>query len=238
MPAPVEPFRAAPSPGDDGTDDRPIRAATVIAEADARWGARCGGCTTALIGHDVVLSMLMGLRDAPRCAACLAASVGDELRPFLTRAHANVRRLDCFAAGWRHSDRRLAAEHASWPEERMPAALRLALDEVEPDEEGAVGHLPPTERAPAPAPTRSVPAHLTPAPPEVAASFDAGDMGCGDLVLELRSKLMALAPGAVLEVRATDPGAPGDLPAWCRVTRHALVHSEHPRYWIRRRDDA
>ena len=41
------------------------------------------------------------------CAACLAASVGDELRPFLTRALANVRRLDCFAAGWRHSDRRL-----------------------------------------------------------------------------------------------------------------------------------
>ncbi|MCB9908559.1 MAG: sulfurtransferase TusA family protein [Planctomycetes bacterium] len=60
-------------------------------------------------------------------------------------------------------------------------------------------------------------------------------MGCGDLVLELRTRLQELEPGSVLEVRATDPGAPGDLPAWCRITHNPLVHHEHPRYWIQRR---
>lgn len=210
------------------TEDRTIKAETVIAEVEARWGATCGGCSVALLGHDVVLSMLMGLRQAPRCIACLAASVGDELEPFTRRAHANVRRLDCYSAGWRHSDRRLAVLGA-WPEERVPAALRLdgasrpaprcAPDAAGPsaDEHSASGAL---------------------AQPSTVARFDAGDMGCGDLVLELRARLMDLAPGDVLEVRATDPGAPGDLPAWCRVTRHALVHSEHPRYWIQRRADA
>lgn len=210
------------------TEDRTIKAETVIAEVEARWGATCGGCSVALLGHDVVVSMLMGLRHAPRCIACLAASVGDELEPFTRRAHANVRRLDCYGAGWRYSDRRLAAQGA-WPEERVPMALRL--DGV-------------SRAAPRCAPDAAGPRskeHVAPgalAKPRAVARFDAGDMGCGDLVLELRTRLMDLAPGEVLEVHATDPGAPGDLPAWCRVTRHALVHSEPPRYWIQRRADA
>jgi len=208
-------------------EDRTIKAETVIAEVDARWGATCGGCSVALIGHDVVLSMLMGLRHTPRCIACLAASVGDELVSFSRRAHANVRRLDCYGAGWRHSDRRLSKQGA-WPEERVPAALRL-------DGPGGRGDASASglreDRCAAPSPEVS-------AAPDADARFDAGDMGCGDLVLELRARLMDLAPGAVLEVRATDPGAPEDLPAWCRVTRHTLVQSEHPRYWIRRRADA
>lgn len=208
--------------------DRTIKAETVIAEVEARWGATCGGCSVALIGHDVVLSMLMGLRLAPRCIACLAASVGDELQPFTHRAHANVRRLDCYGAGWRHSDRRLAAV-GTWPEERVPAALRLD-GTADPAPRGSPDATEgkEVERA----------AHGALAERRADARFDAGDMGCGDLVLELRARLMALAPGAVLEVRATDPGAPGDLPAWCRVTRHLLVHSDHPRYWIQRRADA
>jgi len=69
------------------------------------------------------------------------------------------------------------------------------------------------------------------------ADWDAGDMGCGDLVLELRLRLRAMAPGDVLRVRATDPGAPEDLPAWCGMTGHALIESKHPLYWIRRKEE-
>jgi tRNA 2-thiouridine synthesizing protein A len=206
------------------TEDRMIKAETVIAEVDAQWGATCDGCCVALIGHDVVLSMLMGLRRAPRCIACLAASVGDELESFTRRAQANVRRLECYSAGWRHSDRRVAASGA-WPEERVPVALRLdgpAAASLGPAERAAGGARDEHDAAPEPA---------------VAARFDAGDMGCGDLVLELRARLAQLAPGEVIEIRATDPGAPQDIPAWCRVTRHALVHNEHPRYRIQRRPD-
>ena len=75
-------------------------------------------------------------------------------------------------------------------------------------------------------------------PERVAAVWDAGDLGCGDLVLELRG-LLAAIPGRVLRVIALDPGAPEDIPAWCRMTGHALVHQEEATgsYWIRARDD-
>lgn len=68
------------------------------------------------------------------------------------------------------------------------------------------------------------------------AEWDAGGMGCGDLVLQLRLRLRALGPGEVLLLTALDPGAPEDVPAWCGLTGHALVGSEHPRYWIRRKE--
>lgn len=65
-------------------------------------------------------------------------------------------------------------------------------------------------------------------------SWDAGAMGCGELVLELRMRLKAM-PGQVLKLTATDPGAPEDIPAYCRMTRHELVAAAHPAYWIRAR---
>jgi tRNA 2-thiouridine synthesizing protein A len=60
-------------------------------------------------------------------------------------------------------------------------------------------------------------------------------MGCGDLVLELRMRLRSVESGQTLKVIARDPGAPADLPAWCRLTGNALVASNHPAYWIKRK---
>lgn len=68
--------------------------------------------------------------------------------------------------------------------------------------------------------------------------WDAGDMSCGDLVLELRRRLAALPAGATLSLRATDPAAASDLPAWCRMTGHALAAADPPEFLIRRRPDA
>ncbi len=69
-------------------------------------------------------------------------------------------------------------------------------------------------------------------------SWDAGDMGCGELVLELRNRLRAM-PGRVLRLVARDAGAPQDIPAYCRLTGHELLQMAAPEYWIRaRRDDA
>ena len=61
-------------------------------------------------------------------------------------------------------------------------------------------------------------------------------MGCGQLVFELRRRLNEMKPGDRLEVIARSPGAPTDLPAWCRMTGHALVSADHPVYVIQRRD--
>jgi tRNA 2-thiouridine synthesizing protein A len=67
--------------------------------------------------------------------------------------------------------------------------------------------------------------------------WDAGDMGCGELVLQLRFRLLELAGGSLFKLTATDPGAPEDLPAWCRMTGHRLLEAEHPVYWIRRKEN-
>jgi tRNA 2-thiouridine synthesizing protein A len=71
---------------------------------------------------------------------------------------------------------------------------------------------------------------------EPAAVWDAGDLGCGELVLELKHRLEAIPPGQILALTARDPGAREDLPAWCRMTGHALVAHEHPTYCIRRKE--
>lgn len=57
----------------------------------------------------------------------------------------------------------------------------------------------------------------------VDAEWDAGDLACGELVLELRLRMRQLASGKVLRLIARDPGAPADIPAWCRMTRHTLL---------------
>lgn len=66
--------------------------------------------------------------------------------------------------------------------------------------------------------------------------WDAGDLACGELVLELRKKLRRM-PGRVLKVTALDPSAPVDLPAWCRLTHNELVRhdADSKSYWIRSR---
>jgi tRNA 2-thiouridine synthesizing protein A len=61
-------------------------------------------------------------------------------------------------------------------------------------------------------------------------------MGCGDLVLELRTRLKAMKAKEILKVQARDLGAPEDIPSWCTMTGHHLLQQEHPYYWIQRKD--
>jgi tRNA 2-thiouridine synthesizing protein A len=63
-------------------------------------------------------------------------------------------------------------------------------------------------------------------------TWDAGDLGCGELVLALRMRLRAM-PGKTLKLIAHDAGAPEDLPAWCRMTGHELLEVQPPVFWVR-----
>ena len=74
-------------------------------------------------------------------------------------------------------------------------------------------------------------------PRAVDREWNAGELGCGELVLELRRRLDEMAPGQVLKLTALDAGAPADLPAWCRMTGHTLVTQQHPVYRIRRKEN-
>ncbi len=57
--------------------------------------------------------------------------------------------------------------------------------------------------------------------PDAVADF--GKKGCGDLAIALMQKMKTLQAGQVLEVRSSDPGAPSDIPAWCRMTKNTLL---------------
>lgn len=70
--------------------------------------------------------------------------------------------------------------------------------------------------------------------PAAADVWDAGELACGELVLDLRRRLRQM-PGRVLRIIALDPGAYEDIPSWCRLTGHALIHHDRETcsYWIR-----
>ena len=69
----------------------------------------------------------------------------------------------------------------------------------------------------------------------VADEWDAGDMGCGEILILLKSRMQRLDPGDVLKLTTRDLGAPEDLPAWCRLTGRRLLRAAHPDYWIEQR---
>ena len=73
-------------------------------------------------------------------------------------------------------------------------------------------------------------------PATAGVEWDAGDLGCGELVLELRMRMEALGRGQMLKLVALDPGAPADIPAWCRMTGHILLSQQHPVYLIQRKE--
>jgi TusA-related sulfurtransferase len=83
-------------------------------------------------------------------------------------------------------------------------------------------------------------AHLLPPEPiealfDADAFYDSGDKGCAEGPLDEIAALMGqLEPGQTLEIRATDPSVAVDLPAWCRMTGHAVVMQQGDRYLVRR----
>ena len=56
------------------------------------------------------------------------------------------------------------------------------------------------------------------------ASFDGGDLDCGNgLLLLIRRHIDPLERGQLLEIRSTEISVKEDLPAWCRMTSNELI---------------
>ena len=53
--------------------------------------------------------------------------------------------------------------------------------------------------------------------------LDAGEAGCGDLVMLIFQEMKKMAPGETLRVMAFDAAAEVDVPAWCRSTGNLLL---------------
>ena len=68
--------------------------------------------------------------------------------------------------------------------------------------------------------------------PTFAVEWDAGHMGCGEVLIQLRLRFRPLQSGQLFRLITRDIAAPLEIPAWCRVTNRQLRHAEHPEYWI------
>jgi len=193
-------------------------------------GCRCFDCTDSVCLHEAVMSVVLGFKDAPRCCACLAAGLGREPADLRDQVYDYVRWKGCFFSGWQ-----LASEEEGFGNSTRPRCLWPDDDEPQ-----IVPPVVVASRSPAAVASSSgAPVEQPISAPAAASSdreWDAGELSCGDLVLELRIRLAAMEPGTVLRIRSLDPAAPEDLPAWCRLTGHALVGSTHPDYWIRRKE--
>ena len=236
--------------GDDSPTTLARRVVHVIATLQRHAGARCAECGGGVCAHQVLLCLVLGHQDRPLCIDCLGRAVDRHRERDLLVAQlgAYVQSKECLRTGWvwatvreRESSSPCTLGAATSPgktaidagkadagktaTEAPAAAAPEAASEVAPG-----GDAPP--RAPAARGSGAVAERPVPD-----ATFDAGDLGCGDLVLELRIRLRALRPRQVLELYARDPAAPEDLPAWCRLTGHTLLAAHHPRYWIRRKEE-
>lgn len=56
-------------------------------------------------------------------------------------------------------------------------------------------------------------------------TLDARRLLCPMPVIRTQQRVAELAPGDVLEVWCSDPGARHDIPAWCRVNGHRLLEA-------------
>ena len=70
---------------------------------------------------------------------------------------------------------------------------------------------------------------------EIARHWEAGETGCGALIVGLKREIEQIQAGELLQVTALDAGARADLPAWCRMTGHTLAAANHPTYVLMKR---
>jgi TusA-related sulfurtransferase len=62
--------------------------------------------------------------------------------------------------------------------------------------------------------------------------FDGGEETCGRVIVNLHLYIRDQEPGVRILVISRDPGAPVELPAWCRMTKNELTEMQHPYYLI------
>ena len=56
--------------------------------------------------------------------------------------------------------------------------------------------------------------------------IDARNLLCPLPILRAEATISDMTSGAILAIRATDPGLTNDLPAWCFVNGHRLIRLE------------
>lgn len=191
------------------------RVLELLEDVAALSGTPCAACAHPICGHEAVISIALGFKNAPRCLPCLATALDDNAVALRDHVIQHIRRRDCYLRGWLS-----ASEREGFGVTVHPHCLWRNAGGNGDRHQGKMMT------------TRTLSNALV-----ADSQWDAGDMGCGELVLELRLRLQAMTPGSILKLTARDPGAPEDLPAWCGMTGHTLLAATHPTYWIKRKEN-
>jgi|WetSurMetagenome_2_1015567.scaffolds.fasta_scaffold203512_2 tRNA 2-thiouridine synthesizing protein A len=178
----------------------------------------CAGCGEAICGHEALMSLTMGFKDAPRCWPCLAGAMGYGREALRDHIFAYITHRSCHYEGWKWASREEGFESGKLPGCLWPAALMNNSEQKWKLSNSALNEMP-----------------ISDINSDYDAEWDAGNLACGDLVLELRKKIAILKSGQIFRLKALDSGAPEDLPAWCRMTGHTLIGFHHPVYLIKRK---
>lgn len=193
----------------DAEIDGTVRPETLLADLQRLQSSRCRDCATPLCEHQILISIVLGFKDAPRCFTCLAQGLEKTAGDLRNHTYLYIQRRECWHTGWKWANIQKGFPESATPAELWPDTMPATCATALPKESTVK---------------------------QFDAEFNAGGMGCGDLVLELRIKLNALKPKQVLKLTAEDPGAPADIPAWCGLTGHTLVSQQHPVYIIQRKE--
>ncbi|MCZ2341381.1 MAG: sulfurtransferase TusA family protein [Bacteroidales bacterium] len=92
----------------DTEDDTP-EATALLATLERLWGGHCQDCQQPYCGHEAVMSMTLGFKDAPRCLACLARGLAREPDELRQQVAQYVKRKDCYTQAWNRSTEREGA---------------------------------------------------------------------------------------------------------------------------------
>jgi tRNA 2-thiouridine synthesizing protein A len=178
----------------------------------------CHGCGKAICGHEALMSFAMGFKNEPKCWLCLAQTMGHPKEVLRDHILAYIKHRSCHYEGWQWASREEGFDPEKFPKCLWPNSTTTEN----------IQELLCTTTSEQQTPFTDT---------NYDSEWNAGGLGCGDLVLELRIRLEDLQPGQILRLIATDSGAREDLPAWCRMTKNTLVFFQHPVYLIKRKTD-
>jgi tRNA 2-thiouridine synthesizing protein A len=177
---------------------------------------RCTVCSAAICGHEALMSLAMGFKSAPQCAACLSESLGHSKEALRDRLSSFITSRNCYNEGWLWANQEEGVAPDALPRCLWPTVVPTANQSEETTSaENGNG--------------------VDGSADDFNAEWDAGDIGCGDLVLELRTRMKPMLAGQIMRLLATNPGAQEDLPSWCRLTGNTLISTSHPVYIIRKK---
>jgi tRNA 2-thiouridine synthesizing protein A len=204
-----------PSEWFDDPKQLPARVYAVLSTLEKHRSANCDACGKPICAHSVLFSFVLGYGESPACHGCLALRVDRPEGSLASELASFALSKECLTIGLRRADQ--------WEADSVSRAVDCPIRGGIPSEGSKEGATPAFEAVFA----------FDAEPTE---SWDAGDLGCGELALELRRRLEALPKEGTFRLTTRDLGAREDVPAWCRMTGHPLLRADHPVYWIQRRE--